>query len=234
MMNQIGGKAVTSLQTLSGMLGISFASGVNLYAAVLVAGLGVRYGWLPGLPKELEPLGHPAVLTLAAVLYLAEFVADKIPFLSAVWDSIHTLIRPLGAAWVALTAAGGLSPVEQTVAGLLGGAVAFTSHATKMGVRLLVHSSGEPFTQVGLSLAEDVAAVLLVILVSQHPYVALTVVALLLLAIAFLLPLIWRAVWTLLLKLGGACGRLFGRGAPPAAPHRVSSHHHPADSRDVV
>ena len=82
-----------SLTSLSGLLGLSFASGVNLYAAILVVGLGLRYEWLTGLPKELTPLAHPAVLIAAALLYTVEFFADKIPFVSAAWDTLHTFIR---------------------------------------------------------------------------------------------------------------------------------------------
>ena len=94
----------SSLTSLAGLLGLSFASGVNLYAAVLVVGLGLRYQLLSGLPAELEPLAHPAVLITAAVMYGAEFFADKIPFVSAIWDSVHTFVRPLGAVVLALTA----------------------------------------------------------------------------------------------------------------------------------
>ena len=183
-----------SLTSLSGLLGLSFASGVNLYAAILVVGLGLRYEWLTGLPKDLAPLGHPAVLITAGLLYCVEFFADKIPFVSAVWDTIHTFVRPVGAAVMALTAASQLGPVEQTLVAFTGGAVALTSHATKMGVRLLAHGTGEPLTQAAMSTAEDVFAVTLVLLVSQYPYVALGIVIALLIAIAFILPLIWKAL----------------------------------------
>lgn len=186
----------TTLASLSGLLGLSFASGVNLYAAVLVVGLGIRYDWLQGLPKELAVLTHPAILIAAGVLYFVEFFADKIPFVSAAWDVIHTFVRPIGAAAMALAAASQMGPVEQTLAGLLGGTIALTSHATKMGVRLLAHGTGEPLTQAALSTAEDVFAVTLVLLVSQHPYIALAVVVFLLIIIACLLPLIWKALYT--------------------------------------
>ncbi|MBI3681605.1 MAG: DUF4126 domain-containing protein [Acidobacteria bacterium] len=198
-----------TLTSLSGLLGIAFASGVNLYAAVLVVGLGIRYHWLQGLPPELAPLAHPAVLIAAAVLYSIEFFADKIPFVSAFWDTIHTFIRPLGAAAMAVTAASALGPVEQTLAGLLGGALALTSHATKMGVRLLAHGTGEPLTQAGLSLAEDVFAAGLVILVARHPYIALAIVLLLLILIACILPLIWKAIFAI---FRGIRDRLFRTG----------------------
>jgi hypothetical protein len=184
----------SSLTSLAGLLGLSFASGVNLYAAVLVVGLGIRYQLLSGLPAELEPLAHPAVLITAAVMYGAEFFADKIPFVSAIWDSVHTFVRPLGAVVLALTATQGMGPLEQTVVALTGGAVALTSHATKMGVRLLAHGTGEPVTQAAMSVGEDIFAVSLVMLAAQYPYVAMTIVIVMLVAIAVLLPLIWKAL----------------------------------------
>jgi hypothetical protein len=198
-----------SLTSLSGLLGLSFASGVNLYAAVLVVGLGLRYEWLTGLPKELAPLAHPAVLGTAAVLYCVEFFADKIPFVSAAWDTLHTFVRPIGAAAMALTAASQLGPVEQTLVGL-------TAHATKMGLRLLAHGTGEPLTQAAMSTAEDVFAVTLVLLVSQYPYVALGIVAVLLIGIAILLPLVWKALSAIFRGIANRLQKWFGPGAEEA------------------
>jgi hypothetical protein len=184
----------SSLVSLSGLLGLSFASGVNLYAAVLVVGLGIRYQWLQGLPEDLAPLAHPAILITAGILYCVEFFADKIPFISALWDTIHTFVRPAGAVAMALAAGSQLGPVEQTLVALVGGTIALTSHATKMGVRLLAHGTGEPVTQAVMSTGEDIFAVTLVILAAQYPYVALAVVIFLLIIIACLLPLIWKAL----------------------------------------
>ncbi|MBS1825478.1 MAG: DUF4126 domain-containing protein [Acidobacteria bacterium] len=205
-----------SLTSLSGLLGLSFASGVNLYAAILVVGLGLRYEWLTGLPKELTPLAHPAVLIAAGLLYTVEFFADKIPFVSAAWDTLHTFIRPIGAAIMALTAASQLGPVEQTLVALTGGAVALASHGTKMGVRLLAHGTGEPFTQAAMSTAEDVFAVTLVLLVSQHPYIALGIVIVLLIAIAFIVPLIWKALSAIFRRIARWFNPDVARGSSPA------------------
>lgn len=183
---------VSSLQSLSGLLGIAFASGVNLYAAVLVVGLGLRYQLLQGLPPELAPLAHPAVLITAALLYCLEFFADKIPVVSAMWDTVHTFVRPVGAVGIAMLASSQLGGVEQTVIGLLGGTIALTSHATKMGVRLLSHS--EPVTHAGLSVAEDAFAISLVALAAQYPYVALGVTVVLLIVAVFVLVVAWKAL----------------------------------------
>lgn len=191
---------VTSLQSLAGLLGITFASGVNLYAAVLVVGLGIRYQLLQGLPQDLAPLGHPVVLVVAGVLYSMEFFADKIPVVSAIWDTVHTVVRPMGAVAMAMMASSQLGPVEQTMIGLLGGSLALTSHATKMGVRLLSH--GEPVTHAGLSVAEDVFAISLVALAAQYPYIATAVTLVLLVCAIIVLGLAWKALMAVCRKVG--------------------------------
>ena len=121
---------MNSIQTLSSILGLSLASGVNLYAAVLVVGLGERYGWIGGLPGELHLLANPIILIVAGVMYILEFFADKIPFVSVAWDTIHTVIRPLGGAALALASAANMSPLAQAVAFLAGGSIALGSHST--------------------------------------------------------------------------------------------------------
>lgn len=185
---------LSSLSSLSGLLGIAFASGVNLYAAVLMVGLGIRFNLLQGLPAELQPLANPIVLGVAAVLYVMEFVADKIPVVSAVWDTIHTVIRPLGAAAMALAATAKLGPLEQTLVALLGGGLALTSHTTKMGVRLLAHGTGEPVTQAGLSIIEDVFAFSLVAFASQYPLLTAVIVAVLVVVCFIVIRLVWKAL----------------------------------------
>lgn len=206
----------STIPSLAGLLGLSFASGLNLYAAILVVGIGLRYDLLHGLPKELSPLAHPAVLAVAGIMYAVEFLADKIPVVSAIWDTIHTFVRPVGAAIMALTAASELGPVEQTVVALVGGTVALSSHATKMGVRLLAHGTGEPLTQAAMSTAEDVFAVSLVLLASQYPYVALAVVIFLLIIIACILPLIFKAFRAIFRGISNRFRVWFGMDQSPA------------------
>lgn len=200
---------LSSLSSLSGLLGIAFASGVNLYASVLMVGLGIRFHLLEGLPAELQPLAHPVVLIVAGVMYAMEFVADKIPVVSAVWDTVHTVVRPLGAAAVALAAASNLGPVEQTLVALVGGSVALTSHTTKMGVRLLAHGTGEPVTSAGLSLAEDVFAFSLVALASQHPVLTAVIVGGLIVVCVIIIRLVWKALKAV---FRGAANRIFATG----------------------
>ncbi|MGI8745691.1 MAG: DUF4126 domain-containing protein [Bryobacteraceae bacterium] len=185
---------MNSIQILPSILGLSFASGVNLYAAVLVVGLGTRYGWIGGLPGELHVLANPFVLAIAGVLYFLEFFADKIPFVSVAWDSVHTFIRPLGGAALALASASNMSPFAQVLAMLAGGSIALGTHSTKLGYRLLVHASPEPVSNSIFSLAEDFGVVGLVLLVYKHPFVAVSVVVAMLIAIALIAPLMFRAM----------------------------------------
>lgn len=205
---------MSAVQTLSSILGLSLASGVNLYAAVLVVGLGVRYGWISGLPAELHALAHPIVLIVAGVMYGLEFFADKIPFVSVAWDAIHTVIRPLGGAALALASASDMNPTMQVIAALAGGSLALGTHSTKMGYRLLGHATPEPVSNSIFSLAEDFGVVGLVLLVYKHPYIALGVVAGLLVAMALIAPVLFRTIVFLLSGLGGRFKSLFGASAP--------------------
>lgn len=201
---------MATLPTLAGILGLSFASGVNLYLSVLVTGLALRLHWVSGLPKELDLLAHPAVLTVAAFLYLLEFLADKIPFLTPLWDTVHTVVRPAGGALLALGAAGDLHPLARTLALLAGGTIALGAHGSKMGLRLAAHSAPEPATHSAISVAEDLGVVGLLMLVYTHPRTAVGVLALLLALMAWLTPLALRTFRF----LGAAVlGRLSGRGS---------------------
>ena len=209
---------MSAIQTLSSILGLSLASGVNLYAAVLVVGLGVRYGWIGGLPAELQALANPIILIIAGVMYLLEFFADKIPFVSVLWDTIHTVIRPLGGAALGLASASNMSPTMQALAFLAGGSIALGTHSTKMGYRLLGHASPEPVSSSVFSLAEDFGVVGLVLLVYKHPLVALGVVVALLIAMGLITPLLFRTIALLFAGLAGRFKSLFGASASVTQP----------------
>lgn len=203
---------MNSIQTLSSILGLSFASGVNLYAAVLVIGLGSRYGFLTGMPGELHVLANPVVLVIAGAMYFLEFFADKIPFVSVVWDSVHTFIRPIGGAALALASASNLSPLAQILAMLAGGSIALGTHSTKLGYRLLAHASPEPVSNSVFSLAEDFGVVGLVVLVYKHPVAAVSVVAAMLVAIALIAPFLLRAMKFLARGFSARFASWFGGG----------------------
>ena len=192
------------LETLIGALGLSFVSGINLYAAVLVVGLGLRYGWFPFLPEQLQVLSDPWVIGIAGTFYLLEFFADKVPFVNTVWDGIHTFIRPVGAALMALGAAEELGPAAQVIAMLVGGSVALGTHSTKAGFRLLANTAPEPATHSVISVAEDVGVVGLLALVYTYPVPALVLLVVLLALMAYITPLIFRTLRFLVGSVGSA------------------------------
>ena len=181
------------LVTLGRTLGFSFAAGINLYATVAILGLSSRYGWVT-LPPQFRIFDNDVVIYGALVMYVVEFLADKIPWLDTVWDAVHTLIRPVGGALVAVATLGDASPAVQGLVALLGGTVAATSHVTKAGTRVMVNTSPEPFSNWILSLAEDIFVVGLGYLALKYPVAALIVAAVLLVLIAVFLTAIVRAV----------------------------------------
>jgi hypothetical protein len=178
------------LSLLGSTLGLGMMAGLNLYATVLAAGLGIRFGWIhpAGAFAHLQILADPWVLGIAGAAFLVEFLADKIPWVDSLWDGFHTVIRPLGAALLGITAAGGMDPASRVVLGILTGAVAFTGHTAKAGTRLAVNHSPEPFSNIALSLGEDFIAVFGSWLAAAHPLIALGLVVAFLLLFAGFAP----------------------------------------------
>ena len=191
------------LATLAEILGLAVVSGINLYLAVLTVGLAEHFHWISGLPPELHVLAHPAVLIAAALLFLIEFFADKVPFVTVIWDGIHTFVRPVGGALLALGAAGNLHPTVQVIAMLAGGTIALGTHGSKMGFRLLAHTTPEPTAHSLISVAEDAGVVGLLALAYSHPYVAIPVLVAIILFTALTLPLLFRVLHFLLAGFAG-------------------------------
>lgn len=156
-------------------MGFSFAAGINLYATVAILGLASRYGWV-ALPDQFRVFDNNLIIGAAIVMYLVEFVADKVPWLDSVWDAIHTVIRPIGGALIAVTTLGQASPVTQTLVALLGGTLAAGTHFSKAGTRVVANTSPEPFSNWILSLAEDAFVVGLGLIALKYPAVAAAVV----------------------------------------------------------
>ena len=121
-------------------MGFSFAAGINLYATVAILGLASRFDWV-ALPPQYRVFDNDIVIVAALVLYTIEFFADKIPWLDSVWDAVHTAIRPLGGAFIAVATLGDASPAMQGLAALLGGTLAAGSHFTKAGTRAAANAS---------------------------------------------------------------------------------------------
>jgi len=183
--------------------GAAAASGLRLYGTVAALGLLNRFGVLP-LPGSLAVLANPVIIGIACALYVAEFVADKIPAFDSVWDAVHTFIRiPIGAV-LAFGLLGDVQEPWRTAAALLGGAVALSAHGLKASARLAVNASPEPFTNWGLSFSEDALVLTLMWLVVAHPLGALVV------ALGLVVLAAFAAAWIV-----GAMKRLFRR--PSAA-----------------
>lgn len=172
-------------------MAFAVGAGVNLYATVLVLGLAVRFDWVE-LPASLDPLGSDWVLAAAGALYLLEFLADKIPWVDTVWDAAHTIVRPVGAAVVAVAALGPATPGMELAAALLGGAIGASTHAAKAGSRLVVNTSPEPASNVAVSLIEDGFVVGLVALLLTHPLIGIGLALLALVVALTLLALVLR------------------------------------------
>ncbi len=183
-----------TLQQLGMALGLATLAGINLYLTVFAAGLDIQQGWI-FLDKQYEMLavlGHPAIIAIAGVLYAVEFFADKVPWVDSLWDAVHTLIRPLGGAFLALQVLGTSNPVFDVVVALLAGSVTLGAHSVKAGTRLIVNGSPEPFSNVALSLTEDVGVLGGLALIYFNPVLAFVVVVLLGAAFLFFAPRIWR------------------------------------------
>jgi hypothetical protein len=184
---------VSGLASLGHALAFAVGAGINLYATVLVIGLAARFEWVD-LPASLDLLGSSWVIGVAAVLYLLEFLADKIPWVDSLWDGIHTLVRPVGAAVIAVAALGPASPGMEVAAGLLGAAIGASTHAAKAGTRLAVNASPEPASNIAISLFEDGFVVGLVLLLITHPLLGLGLALVALLAVAVVLWVLLRVL----------------------------------------
>jgi hypothetical protein len=188
------------LETLSLVLGAGFSSGLNLYATVATLGLLQRFGVIQ-LPVPLRILSHPVVLGIAAVLYLLEFLADKIPYIDSIWQAVHTFIRPPAAALLAFGATAAAPEAWRWGAALLAGGIALTSHGTKASARAAVNMSPEPLSNWALSFGEDVLAVWLIWFATAHPTAAIIVVSALFGLSLFLLYHLFRFLRRTLRKL---------------------------------
>jgi hypothetical protein len=178
------------LETLSVIAGSGWASGLNLYLATLMLGIAGRAGWAD-IP---DVLTRTDVMIVAGVLFVVEFFADKVPFLDSFWDTIHTFIRPIGAAAIGAVIAGESGSIGAAVGGILSGALAFDAHSAKASTRVMVNASPEPVSNTAVSLFEDFSVAALVALAVTYPVVTIIVVAVLVVAATALTIWLWRAV----------------------------------------
>ena len=174
-------------------MGVAWASGINLYAAILVLGILGTTGNI-ALPPDLMILTDPLVIIAAGVMYVVEFFADKIPGVDNGWDTVHTFIRiPLGAL-LAAAAVGEVQPAVIVAAALLGGGMAATTHAAKAGARVLINTSPEPLTNWFASLGEDVAVIAGLWTALHYPAIFVIFLIVFILLLIWLLPKLWRGV----------------------------------------
>jgi hypothetical protein len=191
--------------TIALTMGVAWASGINLYAAILMLGLLGATGHM-ALPENLAILSDPLVVFAAGFMYMVEFFADKVPGVDSGWDAIHTFIRiPAGAA-LAAAAVGDVSPAAALAAGIVGGGITAGAHATKAGSRVLINTSPEPLTNWVTSVAEDVIVIGGLFAALYHPWLFLGLLVLFIILMIWLLPKLWRGLKNLFSYLG----RLFG------------------------
>ena len=195
------------INTIALTMGAAWASGVNLYAAILVLGLLGHTGNI-ALPPGLEVLTNPVVLVAAGVMYLVEFFADKIPGVDTGWDTVQTFIRIPAGAVLAAGAVGEVNPAIVLTAALVGGGLAAGTHATKAGTRVLINTSPEPVTNWMASIGEDAAVFAGLWTALHYPWVFVILLILFVLLMVWLFPKIWRGIR----KVWGIIRRLFGAG----------------------
>lgn len=187
------GQLNSVIGTIALTMGASWASGINLYAAILVLGLlGTADGIV--LPPDLQILTHPLVLGAAGLMYLVEFAVDKMPGVDTGWDALHTFIRIPAGALLAAGAVGHVDPEVALAAGIVGAGMATATHATKAGARVVINTSPEPFTNWVASIGEDIAVIVGVWTALQHPWVFIVFLAIFILLLVWLLPKLWRGV----------------------------------------
>ncbi len=203
------------VQIIALTLGMAWASGINLYAALLVPGILGATGHMT-LPPDLQILSDPLVLWAAGIMFVIEFVADKIPGVDSAWDTVHTFIRIPAGAVLAVGAIGDVSPALTMAAAIIGGSLAATSHLTKAGTRLIINASPEPFSNWFASLSEDVLAIAVLFLALYFPWIFFAFLIVLLLLTIWFLPRIWRGIRALF----SGIARLMNRGEPHGPPGR--------------
>lgn len=202
------------IKTLSMTMGAAWASGINLYATLLVLGIMGTTGNIV-LPENLHILMDPMVLGAAGIMYFVEFIADKTPGVDTGWDAIHTFIRIPAGVMLAAGAVGEVNTGVAVAAALLGGGLAAGSHAAKAGSRVLINTSPEPFSNWTASILEDVVVVGGIWASLTHPGIFIVFLVIFILLLIWLIPKLWQGIK----KVASVLGRWLGIGTslPPAS-----------------
>ena len=185
-----------TFELIGSTMGLGFLAGVRLYATILTLGLAIRFGWFhPGpAAEQLRILAEPMVLIAAGIACSIEFFADKVAWVDSIWDSFHAFIRPIGAVVVSAAVLGSFDPKLKVTLIILCGGVAFASHSSKAATRLLINHSPEPFSNIGISLADDALIPFGVWLSLRHPQIVFGLVVVFLLIFIWVAPKVFRAV----------------------------------------
>ncbi|MCD6184450.1 MAG: DUF4126 domain-containing protein [Deltaproteobacteria bacterium] len=180
-------------KTIALTMGVGWASGINLYLAILMLGLLELTGNI-SLPADLQILGSPMVIGAAGLMYFIEFFADKTPGVDTAWDAVHTFIRIPAGAVLAASAVGDVNPVLELAAGLAGGGIAAGTHAVKSGTRVLINTSPEPFSNWTASITEDLVVIAGIWTALNYPWLFITFLVLFILLMIWLLPKLWKGI----------------------------------------
>jgi hypothetical protein len=214
------------LVVLGQVLGFAFATGLNLYATIVLIGTAARLGWIASLPPTVQGIENTVVLATAAVLYFAEFLIDKIPYADTVWDVVHTVIRPVAAALLVAAALAEASLPIQIGGAVLAGSTALGAHGLKAGLRLILNRRPKKILITSISVVEDISAVALALAVLMYPVAALVLAACALPVILLVGPRLWRvgvlAARAMIARFRGFFGHADWRG-PDELPARLRS-----------
>ena len=202
-----------TVQYIALSMGVAWASGINLYAAIFMLGYLGGTGNID-LPPELMVVTDPLVMTAAGLMYCVEFFADKTPGVDTAWDSLHTFIRiPLGAV-LAMSAVGDTTPAVELAAFLVGGSLTAATHATKAGSRVMINTSPEPMSNWVTSLGEDILVIAGIWTALNHPWVFIVFLILFIALMIWLLPKIWRGI----IRIITTVKEFINRNKKPALP----------------
>jgi Domain of unknown function (DUF4126) len=220
---------VEKLHLLAVALGLAALTGISLYLTVFVTGLAIHFHWITLAPayQSLDVLGDPIIITIAGTLYFLEFFADKIPWVDSAWDAVHTVIRPIGAALIAIQLLGHPNPTFTVIVALLAGGTSLITHTAKAASRLASNTSPEPFSNIALSLGEDVAVLGGLTLIHYSPLLALCLFGVVIAAFFYFAPKILRAmkakVWLAWKKLNGPADTHMPVKLSPVLPSRLTA-----------
>ncbi len=185
------------------IMGVSWASGINLYATIFMLGIcGLNH--IAELPPSLHILADPLVIGASGFMYVVEFFADKTPGLDTGWDAIHTFIRIPAGALLAYGAAGNLSPPLALAAAILGGGIAAGTHAAKSGSRVLINTSPEPFSNWFASIGEDISVFVGLWAALHHPILFICLIIVFMLFLVWLLPKLWKGIKKIFATIGNS------------------------------